>query len=341
MNKSQWQTKPDFNYRHILYETKRSNSKDIFNPMNYDKYEPYNIFMLLRHPVDRLISEYYFIKDRNEFLSLIKPIPRNLKDYIKSKQTNNYMIGFLLGKRMYDEELVDRDDLEQVINTIDSLKINIGVFEHYAKSLLHFSSITGIKWPKHIDVKRITLNRPKIDSIPEDIVALIEKHNSLDLELYNYCLKKFQDDSRLVHDDSKIKFKGNKYDYVLKYTERFNLLEIGLQSKTFITRQAHFFNALNIHLHKTLRLKNGKDYVINWNNYFIASIAYTFPGTPLEKQLNSISSEEPLDKTKAICDALNSAKTNNSRLYAKPMTFKSELVTVTRSSRGFLSKLFK
>ena len=33
INKSEWQTTPDFNYRHILYETKRSNTKDIFNPI--------------------------------------------------------------------------------------------------------------------------------------------------------------------------------------------------------------------------------------------------------------------------------------------------------------------
>ncbi|MBT8271357.1 MAG: hypothetical protein KJO25_04855, partial [Bacteroidia bacterium] len=52
MNKTDWQTKPDFNYRHILYESKRSNSKDIFNPMNYDKYADYDIFMLLRDPID-------------------------------------------------------------------------------------------------------------------------------------------------------------------------------------------------------------------------------------------------------------------------------------------------
>ena len=38
INKSEWQTTPDFYYRHIIYETKRSNTKDIFNPLNYEKY---------------------------------------------------------------------------------------------------------------------------------------------------------------------------------------------------------------------------------------------------------------------------------------------------------------
>ena len=54
---------PSFNYRHIALGTQLSNSGDIFNPLKYDKYQAYKIFMLLRHPVDRILSEYYFIKE--------------------------------------------------------------------------------------------------------------------------------------------------------------------------------------------------------------------------------------------------------------------------------------
>ena len=78
MNNSEWQTTPDFNYRHIDYKTKRSNSADIFNPLKYELYEQHNIFMLLRHPIDRLLSEYSFIKTRPEFMNLIKPTPKDL-----------------------------------------------------------------------------------------------------------------------------------------------------------------------------------------------------------------------------------------------------------------------
>jgi len=75
---SGWQTDPDFYYRHILYDTKKSNSGDIFEPENLEKYQQYNIFSMLRHPVDRLISEYYFLEDRKEFMSLILKQPKNL-----------------------------------------------------------------------------------------------------------------------------------------------------------------------------------------------------------------------------------------------------------------------
>ena len=142
INKSEWQTEPDFNYRHIIYETKRSNSGDIFNPMKNEEYANYQIFTMLRNPVDRLISEYYFIKDRSEFMSMLNPLPRNLAEYAKHRQTANYMLGFLLGKRMYDTDPVDENDLEMVLNTIQHLPIRVGFFEEYEQSMKSFSSIT-------------------------------------------------------------------------------------------------------------------------------------------------------------------------------------------------------
>ena len=340
MNKTQWQTKPDFNYRHIIYETKRSNSKDIFSPLNYDKYNNYNLFMLLRNPIDRLISEYYFIKDRPEFMSLIKPVPRNLKEYIKSKQTQNYMIGFLIGKRMYDTDLVNEDDYELVINTINSLNINVGIFEEYAKSLNYFSSITGVKWPKNIDVKRITLNRPKLENVQNDIIKLIEQNNSLDFKLYNYCLKKFQENTQHL-DESNINFKGDKYNYVLKYTERFNLLEIGIKDKRFIHNNQQFFQDLNNYLHHTLKLKNGIDYVSVWNDCFISTIHNTFSNTPLSIQLNKLDrNNDSLKVTEDICRILNkNLLIKPSTKYNKVLQFKKELITFENSNKGILSKL--
>ncbi|MDO6597189.1 sulfotransferase family 2 domain-containing protein [Oceanihabitans sp. 2_MG-2023] len=349
MNKTEWQTKPDFNYRHILYETKRSNSKDIFNPLNYNKYDAYHIFMLLRNPIDRLISEYYFIKDRQEFMSLIKPVPRNLKEYIKSKQTQNYMIGFLLGKRMYDEELVTQSDYDLVINTINNLPINVGVFEEYAKSLQHFSSITGIKLPKNIDIKRITLNRPKLDKVSQEIKDLVIKHNALDFKLYNYCVKKFEENTKDLKQNKSLNFRGDKYNYVLKYTERFNLLEIGIKNKKFIYNNTAFFQELNNYLHHSLKLKDGEEYVSMWNACFIKTINSTYTNSPLSIQLNKLKDEkDPLKNTEAICSVINKTIMGNSFLkYNKKLHFNKNLIpekasnTNTSFFTSIKNKIFK
>lgn len=331
MNNTKWQTKPDFNYRHINHDTKRSNSKDIFNPSNYDKYSEYNIFMLLRHPVDRIISEYYFIKDRAEFVSLLKPNPKNLKQYVENRQTQNYMIGFLIGKRMYDTDFVNEDDFEIVKNGIKNLPIHTGIFEKYSESMAYFEKELGIQWPKKIDVKRITLNRPEIDEVSDEIKNLIIEKNKFDFQLYNYCLEIFDKKTQKVNYKN-IKFNKNKYDYVLKYTERFCLLGLNLNSKAFLQAQETFFDQLNIHLHKKLKISRGKIYTQLWNSAFVKAINDQFPGSILTIEINKIlnEKEDPLEQTKAIAKVIDSVllykdKKNSTQYYSK-MNFSEKLV---------------
>ncbi|WP_298903932.1 sulfotransferase family 2 domain-containing protein [uncultured Psychroserpens sp.] len=341
MTKSDWQTEPDFNYRHILYDTKRSNSGDIFNPLKNETYSDYHIFTMLRNPVDRLISEYYFIKDRPEFMSLLKPIPKNLIEYAKHKQTGNYMVGFLLGKRMYDEDLVTKNDLQLVLNTINSLNIKVGFFEEYEKSMRYFSSITGIKWPKTIDIKRKTLNRPEINDVSDVIKNSIKKNNALDFELYNHCKAMFNDMDLSGSDSNKISFIGNEYDYIMKYTQRFNLLQVGLKNVSFINNNQIYFKDLNQYLHNKLKQKEGKSYVMIWTDYFIKSCHEAFPGSGLIKKLNTLDShQEPLEKVKDMCKILDLELRTKAMTYNKPLIFDpSKLNMNLRIKKGLFSIL--
>ena len=151
MNNSYWQTEPNFNYRHILKDRK-SNSGDIFNPNNIDQYKEYDIFMMLRSPIDRVTSEYHFIRERKEFIDLLKNKPINFKSYIKNRQTQNGVTNFLVGRRMYDLHAANDSDLENVLEVIDELPIHVGIFEEFATSMKYFSDKTGIKWKKNIEL---------------------------------------------------------------------------------------------------------------------------------------------------------------------------------------------
>ncbi|OUS00714.1 hypothetical protein A9Q86_08105 [Flavobacteriales bacterium 33_180_T64] len=341
MTKSEWQTEPDFNYRHILYDTKRSNSGDIFNPLKNDMYSDYEIFTMLRNPVDRIISEYYFIKDRPEFMSLIKPIPKNLLEYVKHKQTRNYMVGFMLGKRMYDEELVSENDLQLVINTIKNLNIKVGFFESYEKSMKYFSSITGIKWPKTVGIKRKTLNRPEIEDVSDTIKNIITKNNALDFELYNYCKSTFDTINITDSNSNKINFKGNEYDYIMKYTQRFNVLQVGLKNTNFIAQNQLFFKDLNQVLHEKLKMTDGKSYVLIWNDCFIKSYNEAHPNTELSKKFMTLSLNlEPLKKVKEISKILDKGFKGKNANNNKVLTFKASNLNMNlRLKKDFFSIL--
>lgn len=324
MNNSDWQTTPDFNYRHIDYNTKRSNSADIFNPLKYELYEKHNIFMLLRHPVDRLLSEYSFIKTRPEFMNLIKPTPKDFDSYIKSKQTQNYMIGFLVGKRMYDPSFVNRDDLELVKNTIRNINIKVGIFEQYAASLSYFSEYSELKWPKKINIKRITLNRPTVADISEETKLLILKNNALDLDLYQYALDIFNFKIKNIS-NKKVQFKGNKYDYVLKFTQRFNILETTLTSLNFLKTNPLFFDNLNNHLHHVIRIRDGKNYVALWNKAFVNALKNSCSNTSLcDDIVKNATHEDPLKQNIQIGNCVNrnfKANTKNIKLFQNKLVF--------------------
>ncbi len=113
--------------------------------------------MLLRHPVGRMISEHPFIKTRPEFMSLLKPIPKDFKTYIKNSQTQNYMLGFLFGHRMYDTKKVVQEDLELVMNSINNLNIKVGLFEKYSESLSYFTRHANLNLPKILTLNVLRL----------------------------------------------------------------------------------------------------------------------------------------------------------------------------------------
>ena len=115
MKGTEWQTPLDYHYRHLDFDTKTSTCGDIFDNKNNDNYHKEFIFMMLRHPVDRLISEYYYIRNNHEFMDLLTTKPNSFSDYINNSQTSNYMLKFLDGQRIYSEnELTKKNWLPHI-----------------------------------------------------------------------------------------------------------------------------------------------------------------------------------------------------------------------------------
>jgi hypothetical protein len=258
-----------FNFRHIVRETKRSNSGDIFNPLKREKYEQYKIFMMLRHPLDRIVSEYYFIKERDEFFSLLKPAPPNFKEYALHRQTANYVVSFLLGNRIYASQRPTEEDLQLVINEIEQLNFTIGIFEQFNSSLALFKNEVGVQWPKSIENKRVTIIRPEKEEISADLTAKILKKHALDVRLYEFALKRFSNYE--VSKDSLVRFKDNRYQYVLTYTNNHNLLELVLKNHPFIGHHKMYFNELQRFL-STTSVSSGEEYLIQWKLGFMNAL---------------------------------------------------------------------
>lgn len=345
-----WASEPNFNYRHIIEKTKKSNSGDIFDLSNINKYSDYNIFMMLRHPVDKVISEYYFFKEREVLMKFFRKKPLIFEEYIMNTQTQNATINFLKGRRLYDIIVPTKTDLKEIIDAIDSIPIHVGIFEDFEASMQFFSNVTNIKWKKEIPIKRMTFKRPDKEDVSEEIKKLILDNNKLDMELYNYCLDKFskvKDDLKI----KKIKFLKNKYNDVIPYVAKTCFFEFCMTNKKFIKQNFNYFKDLTFYLLKDKNIKDGFIFTQMWNETFVKSISYHFPNTAFSNMLeNSFNvNSDPLDQTVGIAESLDKFFKENSlssHKFYTPLTFKKSLVVDVESNKltnnpSFFSKLFK
>lgn len=341
MRGAYWQSEPDEFYRHILSD-KSSNAGDIFDEKLNDKYIGATIFMMVRNPVDRMVSEYYFIKERKEFVNLIKPRPKDFHSYLSNRQTQNYMVGFLKGKKMYDKNGVTEADLADVIKAIDKLDIKVGIFENYNDSLAYFEKKGGLKVPKELSIKRVTFKRPNINQLDDELIQLIESTNKLDVELYNYCLNRFKEKTNGIQ--GKFKFTGDKYDHVIAYSARACFYEFCIQHKTFISNNFEFFKDLTFHLLNGRKIKDGRLFVETWNLTFLNHFNDYFPSSKLnlklQHQLPKL--DDPIDYADSIGGTIEAHLKENPHERYLGMKLKMELIPVipTKKNSSRLSRLF-
>ncbi|MBI2279640.1 MAG: sulfotransferase family 2 domain-containing protein [Bacteroidetes bacterium] len=349
MTNQYWASTPDFHYRHVIEKTKTSNAGDIFDPQHFEKYKAFTIFMMLRHPIDKLISEYYFFKEREVLMNFFRKKPTCFIDYIKDRQTQNSTINFLKGRRLYDTKIPTVSDLDDVLDAIEQIPVYVGIFEEYEKSMQYFSDITDIKWKKEMEVKRITFKRPSISELNEETKELILEHNKLDIELYQFSLEKFNALKNGLK-DPKISFTKDKYTHIVPYVAKTCLFEFCMDNKKFIKQNFEFFKNLTFFLLKKKQIKDGKLFTNIWNQTFINSISNYFPETEFYRKItiDSFNTEDPLEDTIKIAHNLDlffKENPHNSHVYYTPMQFTESLVVEIKPTNshktGFFSQFFK
>ena len=165
------------------------------------------IFMLIRNPIDRMISEFNFQyhmlkgKDGNKnaaIISKLKPIPDSLKAYVNFPHTQNYQVKFLLGRKIADPKPVKLEEFNRVLSVIDNMSIHCGLTEDYSNFLSLFQIKTGIKLKKKIIVRKKTpldLKLEPTQDIKDEIIAL----NNYDQKLYEFVRNKLKQESSEIN----------------------------------------------------------------------------------------------------------------------------------------------
>lgn len=153
--------------------------------------QPVDYLTLLRDPVERVISHYFYVKRSPDNYLHDWVVSRNitLKQYVSSKRVaelNNGQTRLLCGMPQMDT-IFGHDPLtdaafEAACRNLESMSC-IGLVERFDESLLMFRKILG--WGQIFYARaNVTRSRAGRDALPEDVLDAIKAHNQYDLELY-------------------------------------------------------------------------------------------------------------------------------------------------------------
>jgi hypothetical protein len=152
---------------------------------------------MLRHPVARLLSSYFFILRRP-----LHPLHRKLKreklgvkDLIAlTPGSQNLQCRFIAG--IGKGGACDRSALEQAKEHLSGSFSVVGISENFQESLLLMATKFGWEIPYYQN-RKVAKTRPTIE--PE-LTKTIREYNSLDCELYDFGKELFEADLRQNQD---------------------------------------------------------------------------------------------------------------------------------------------
>ncbi len=198
-------TDVEYKERRILSETERDRIKLIMGHLFLQSYDPptiysrhVRVFTFLRDPIQRLISEYLFLKKwpNNHLYNFINNNNISFSRYISSTERKlifrgkNFMTRMLSGEN-FDVETFPEKALQAAKHNIASQFEFVGIQERFNESLLLLKQHLGLQ---SIIYEKKNALRPEVKKeISEDDIALAQEKNQADIELYNYASTLFSE----------------------------------------------------------------------------------------------------------------------------------------------------
>lgn len=155
---------------------------------------PATYFTLIRDPVDRLVSLYYFIKrkkaDRHHQLLLESNI--TLKDFVLSGIRNNFNNGqtrVIAGAKYIDTEYgkCSKEMLEAAKDNLHKYFSIVGTTERFDETIMLLKKKFNWHLPLYGNNKNVARVRPAIEELPQETLEIMLELNQLDIELHEYA----------------------------------------------------------------------------------------------------------------------------------------------------------
>ncbi len=158
---------------------------------------------VLRDPVERVISQYYYIK-KNMHNPLHKQVEgggMTIADFVSSGIAvgmNNGQMRFLNGDiDEYKFNECNEHMLAHVKDNIEKHFIWLGITERFDESILNLSHILNWDWPHYIR-ENVSKTRKATKEVEQKDIAAIKAFNSLDIKLYEYANDRLNAETRVI-----------------------------------------------------------------------------------------------------------------------------------------------
>ncbi|RFU64592.1 sulfotransferase family 2 domain-containing protein [Bacillus sp. V59.32b] len=146
--------------------------------------EPSLYITMLREPIDRVISEYYFIRHTPHHGLHEKVMKMELLEYQREANNMNKQSKIVLGFPLTGD--IGLNDFEKGKKNIKKHFAFIGITELFNETI-YLMQKQFDWWTIHYRKKNITRNRPEIKALPEHIIQELKRNNEVDYALYSYA----------------------------------------------------------------------------------------------------------------------------------------------------------
>ena len=152
---------------------------------------------LLRHPAERIVSHYYYVKRRpGHYLHHHIAAGMGLAEFASaglSGEMDNGQVRLLSG---HDQDIpcgqCTRDLLDTAQRNIEQYFAVAGLTERFDESLVLMAIELGWNWTPYYLNRNVTQDKPVARQIDPVALKAIEQANPLDFELYEWASQRFQ-----------------------------------------------------------------------------------------------------------------------------------------------------
>ena len=185
---------------HSLSETRKKAIKFVSGHVGFGLHEflhrPCTYITVLRDPVERVISYYYFLRRNQNSIVEDKNLPEFVQTFsgVHNSMTC-YLSGLTLKAQLQHPNFdptwqFDRQTLETARENLDLHFKVVGFVDKFDETCILLKRILGWNLAFY-EKKNVAKRQNAIDSISQETLQLIREHNELDLQLYDYARTKF------------------------------------------------------------------------------------------------------------------------------------------------------